>query len=500
MHHALLIPELVHEILQHVAKKDLGRHVSSVCKGWFDVSAKIIWRTLRNPIPLFSLIGEIEVEDDGNLFIDIYKFRSLHEDWTRFEIYHRYIQTLYLDNSVTNYCPALSAIAMLRPGAVFLPNLQGLSWASLYEDWMASVFIMHSSITSFHLSLEYVPADAHVQAGRYFDFIVARMPHLEHFYLSLDSHSADTSMQFSRALELLIPKLTNLKSIRFPPFSNTFPIISAASALLHLTDIRTVDLFSFSNMSLLPPGPPCILPSRLEILHIDIAFRDATRLFYAALPHLSDLRIISGYAEGPLVVSHLAMALSQYCSNLRKLCLSSAGLQQEVTGVPDDCVAIADIAPLFTCSAMREFTIQHAYPLSMHDSDIQTLLTRWPALEHLELNNTPPSLLARGVSVPLPEWSTLALFAQCGKHLSSLGLYMNFSIANIPDIGNSCPFTHLEVFDVGTSSTLSTPAEARLLSHILPPSCRIVAYDAVEWAPVVTLMHQQNCRPKICPR
>ncbi|SJL15672.1 uncharacterized protein ARMOST_19176 [Armillaria ostoyae] len=462
MHHALLIPELVHEILQHVSKKDLGCHVSTVCKRWFDVSAKIIWRTLHDLTPLLRLIGEIEMQDDGNTFVDICNFRSLHEDWTRFEIYSRYIRILYLGNSVTDYRPALSAIAMLRSGAVFLPNLQELGWAG-YEDWMASVFIMHNSVTSFYLSLEDIPADVHVQAP-------------------------DT-LQFSRALELLIPKLPNLKSIRFPPFSNTFPIISAASALSHLTDIRTADFYGFSNMSLLPSGPPCILPSRLEILHVVIAFRDATRLFYTALPHLSEIQIISGYAEVPLTVSHLAMAISQYCSNLRKLYLSSARTQQGMTGVADDCLAIADIAPLFSCSAMTESTIQHAYPLPLHDSDIQTLLTRWPALEHLMLNNFPPSLLARGVSVPLPEWSTLALFARYGKHLSSLGLYMN-GVANIPDIGNSCPFTHLEAFDVGNSPTLGTPAEARFLSYILPPNCRLLAYNTVKWGPVVTLMSE----------
>ncbi|KAK0433955.1 hypothetical protein EV421DRAFT_1909670 [Armillaria borealis] len=137
---------------------------------------------------------------------------------------------------------------------------------------------------------------------------------------------------------------------------------------------------------------------------------------------------------------------------------------------------------------MREFTIQHAYPLSLHDSDIQTLLTRWPALENLKLNDAPPSLLAREVSVPLPTLSTLALFARYGKHLSSLGLYMN-GVANIPDIRNFCPFTHLEAFDVGNSPTLGTPAEARFLSYILPPSCRLLAYNAV-WGPVVMLMSE----------
>ncbi len=406
---------------------------------------------------------------------------------TRFEIYSRYIRILYLANSVTDYRPALSAIAMLRSGAVFLPNLQEFGWAG-HEDWMASVFIMHNSVTSFYLSLENIPADAHVQVGRYFDFIAARMPHLEHFYFSMDSQVADT-LQFSRALELLIPKLTNVKSIQFPPFSNTFLIISAASALSHLTDIRTADFYGFSSMSLLPSGPPCILPSRLEILHVVVAFRDAMRLFHTALPYLSEIQIISGYAEVPLTVSHLATAISQYCSNLCKLYLSSARTQQGVTGIADDCVTIADIAPLFSCSAMREFTIQHAYPLPLHDSDIQTLLTRWPALEHLKLNNSPASSLSQGVSVPLPEWSTLALFARYGGHLSSLGLYMN-GVTNIPDIRNSCPFTHLEAFHVGNSPTLGTPAEARFLSYILPPSCRLLAYKAEVWGPVRTLMSE----------
>ncbi|KAK0481455.1 hypothetical protein IW261DRAFT_1470769 [Armillaria novae-zelandiae] len=384
-------------------------------------------------------------DDHGNAF-KIRNFIHCTRIGTRFEIYSRYIRVLDLSNSATDYRPVLGAIAMLRSGAVFLPNLQVLCWVG-YENWTALVFIMHNSVTSFYLSFENIPADAHRQAGRYFDFIAARMPHLEHFHFSMDSQ-VDTS-QFSRALELLIPKLTSLKSIYFPPFINAFPIISAASALSHLTDIRIWSFFWN---------------------------RDATRLFHTALHHLSEIEILSEYDEGPLTVSHLAVAISQCCCNLRKLFLSSAGT-----------AARGNRTPLFTCSAMRQFTIEHAYPLSIHDSDIQTLLTRWPALEHLTLNKSPTSLLARGLSVPLPEWSTLVLFARYGKHLSSLYLYMN-GIANILDVGNSCPFTQLEVFGVGNSPTLDTPAEARFLSYILPPGCRIVA--SRKWKPVVTLVSE----------
>ncbi len=73
MHHALTIPELLHEIFQHVGNEDLGRNVSTVCKRWVDVSVRIVWRTLYDLTPLLRLIGEIEWEDHltpGNDFVN----------------------------------------------------------------------------------------------------------------------------------------------------------------------------------------------------------------------------------------------------------------------------------------------------------------------------------------------------------------------------------------------------------------------------------------------
>ncbi|PBL00307.1 hypothetical protein ARMGADRAFT_1006525 [Armillaria gallica] len=489
MHRALTIPELQHEIFQHVSKEDLGYSVSIVCKRWVDASVRIIWRTLYDLTPLLRLIGEIEREDlltPENDFFYTCKFRSLHGDWTRFDFYNRHVRILYLGETVTNYQPALSAFAMLRPGTVFFPILQELEWRGYREDWMASVFMMHNSITAFSLWVEFGFSEEQVE--RYFDLIVARMPHLERFCIS--GMDIEDTLPFSRALELLIPRLIDLKCIQFPALNNnTFPIISATSSLSRITEIRIDD--GPSNMPLLSSAPPCILPSRLEILHVTMAFRDVARLFHTALPHLSDVKLVSRQAEAPFTVSHLTRAISQSCRNLRKFHLDSAETQQGgqvVAGVADDCVTIADIAPLFACTAMKRFSIHHAYPLLLHDSDIQTLLTKWPALEILELNSFPSSSLAPGVSVPLPNWSTLALFARYGRYLFSLELYIN-GVGGVPNIRNSCPFVQLEDFRIGGSiTTRDALAQARFLSYILPPSCAFFTPFMPAWKEIRRLV------------
>ncbi|SJL15673.1 uncharacterized protein ARMOST_19177 [Armillaria ostoyae] len=488
MHHALTIPELLHEIFHHVSNEDLRHNVSTVCKRWVDVSVRIIWHTLHDLTPLLRLIGEIEWEDHltpGNDFLNTCKFRSLHGDWTRFDFYNRHVRILYLGETATNYQPALSAFAMLRSGTAFLPNLQEFEWRGYREDWMASVFMMHNSIITFSLWVEFSFSEE--QVGRYFDLIVARMPHLERFYIS--GMDIEDTLPFSRALELLIPRLTDLKYIQFPALNNTFPIISATSSLSRITGIRIDD--GPSNMLLLSSAPPCILPSRLEILHVTMAFRDAARLFHTALPYLSDITLVSRQAEAPFTVSHLTRAISQSCRNLRKFHLDSAETQQGgqvVAGVADDCVTIADIAPLFSCSAMKRFSIQHAYPLPLHDSDVQTLLTKWPALEILELNSFPSSSLAPGVTVPLPNWSTLALFARYGRHLFSLELYIN-GVGGVPNVRNSCPFVQLEDFRIGGSiTTQDALGQARFLSYILPPSCAFFAPFTQAWKEIGRLV------------
>ncbi|KAK0466236.1 uncharacterized protein EV420DRAFT_817267 [Desarmillaria tabescens] len=479
MHHALTIPELIHKILLHVSPSVLAFGVNTVSKLWSDVSAEIIWYKLDDLRPLLRLIGEIKLNDHPEResdFSEICEFSSLYEDWSRFDFYSRHVRVLSLGGSVIDFQPALNDVAMLRSGKVFLPRLKELEWSNCERDsWKSSVFMMHEGITTFLL---YIPwdlyKDGHTHMVQYFSFIAARLPCLEYLHIDTMRHRDPNISQLGSALELLVSKLTSLKTIRFPPFVNTFSILSATSTLPHITTIFVEDSSSYPvHTPLLPSGLPCTLPSQLGTLHVSMAFKDATRLFHTDLPNLLDIFLQSGQCEAPPTVHRLTKVISQSCHNVRELQLNSQGASQGFTGNIPDCIAIADIAPLFSCSAMEEFTIEHAFPLLLSNPDIQTLLTKWPALKVLNLNSCPLSLPPREINLPLPEWKTLATFAWYGSNLRTLGLYMN-GLVDIPNNKDAYPFARLDQLYVGTSEIRGTHNEARFLSYILPSGCTII--------------------------
>ncbi|KAK0433957.1 hypothetical protein EV421DRAFT_1360492 [Armillaria borealis] len=493
MHRALTIPELVHEIFSHVGTSDLASSVSIVCKQWSDISTDIIWRKLDDLQPLLRLIGEIEVNacpERGRGHFSC-KFTSLYEDWGRFDFLSRHVQVFTLSISSIDYQPALSDIAMLRSGMVFLPRLKELEWYGCEGDsWKSSVFMMHEGITTFTLSVPWgLSNEGYTHTAQCFGFIAARMPRLE--YLHIDSimyRDPDISL-LGLALEPVVSKLTSLKSISFPLFTNTFSIIAEMSTLPHITSI-IIENDSFSlHIPSFPPGLSCSLPSRLGTLYTSTTFGDATRLFNTDLPHLSDIHLESGQSEVPSTVHHLARLISHCCRDLRELQLVSRQTTQEFTGSSFDCITIADIAPLFSCSAMEALTIVHAFPLLLPDSDIRTLLTRWPALKVLNLNSSPSSFSRGGNNLPLPEWKTLTTFARYGTNLVELGLYMN-GLVDVPDHKDAYPFAQLDLLIVGTSDIRGSHDEARLLSYILPSGCTIIVDSMIDpgWEQIIPLI------------
>lgn len=308
MHRALTIPELIHEIFSYVTTSVLASSVSIVCKQWSDISTEIIWRKLDDLTPLLRLIGEIEVNPyPGHLSC---KFTSLYEDWSRFDFYSRHVRVLSLSGSSIDYQPALSDIAMLRSGMVFLPGLKELAWSGWERDiWKSSVFMMHEGITTFTLDVPWgLSEEEYAHTAQYFGFIVARMPHLEYLRVHIDAVGAHDSgsLQLGSALERFVWKLTSLKSISFPPFSNTFAIITATSTLPHITTILVKDRLYPMHTPSFPPGLPCTLPSCLVAFHASMTFGDATSLFNTDLPHLSCISVESGQSETPPTLHRLA--------------------------------------------------------------------------------------------------------------------------------------------------------------------------------------------------
>ncbi|PBK76530.1 hypothetical protein ARMSODRAFT_1011772 [Armillaria solidipes] len=490
MHRALTIPELIHEIFSHVSTRDLASSVSVVCKQWSDISTEIIWRKLDDLRPLLRLIGEIEV----NPYIErgrgrfSCKFTSLYEDWSRFDFYSRHVRVFSLNGSSIDYQPALSDIAMLRSGMAFLPRLKELEWYGCEGDsWKSSVFMMHEGITTFTLSVPWgLSNEGYTHTAQCFGFIAARMSRLEYLHIASIRYRDPHISLLGSALEPVVSKLTSLKSITFPPFTNTFSIIAEMSTLPHITTIVVEDRSYSAHIPSFPPGLSCSLPSRLGTLRAFTTFGDATRLFNTDLPHLSDILLESGQSEAPSTVHRLARLISHCCRNIRELQLTSPETPQEFTG-SFDCITIADIAPLFSCSAMEVLIIEHAFPLLLPDSDIRTLLIRWPALKVLNLNSTPLSFTREVSNLPLPEWKTLATFARYGTNLVELGLYMN-GLVDVPDNKDAYPFAQLASLIVGASEIRGSHDEARLLSYILPSGCTITADSSDEWEQIIPLI------------
>ncbi|KAK0233887.1 hypothetical protein IW262DRAFT_119008 [Armillaria fumosa] len=297
MHRALTIPELIHEIFSHVNTSDLASSVSIVCKRWSDISTEIIWRKLDDLQPLLRLIGETEVNacpERGRRYRSC-KFSSLYEDWSRFDFLSRHVHAFTFSEPSIDYQPALSDIAMLRSGMVFLPRLTELECYGCEGDgWKSSVFMMHEGITTFALSVPWgLSNKGYTHTAQCFGFIAARMPRLEHLHIDTMMFRDPQISLLGLALEPVVSKLTSLKSISFPPFSNTFSLMAQMSTLPHITSIIVENDPFALHMPFFPPGLLCGLPSRLGTLHTSTAFGDAERLFNTDLPHLSDIHLES---------------------------------------------------------------------------------------------------------------------------------------------------------------------------------------------------------------
>ncbi len=382
---------------------------------------------------------------------------------------------------------------MLRSGMAFLPRLKELEWYGCEGDsWKSPVFMMHQGITTFTLSIPWGLSDeGYAYTAQCFGFVAARMPRLVNLHIdSIVYNSPDISL-LGLALEPVVSKLTSLKSISFPPFTNTFSIIAEMSTLPNITTILVKNRSWSVRIPSFPPGLSCSLPSHLGTLHAPMTFGDATRLFNTNLPHLSDIHLQSGQSEVPSTVHRLTSLISHCCRNLRKLRLTSSEALEEFAGSPLDCITIADIAPLFSCSAIEALIITHAFPLLLPDSEIRTLLIRWPTLRFLNLNCSPLSFTRGDSNIPLPEWKSLATFARYGTNLVELGLYMN-GLVDVPDIKDAYPFAQLDSLIFGTSEIRGSHDEARLLSYILPSGCRILAEPLMDpyfgWEEIIPLI------------
>jgi hypothetical protein len=130
-------------------------------------------------------------------------------------------------------------------------------------------------------------------------------------------------------------------------------------------------------------------------------------------------------------------------------------------------IGIADIAPLFVLSTIRQFHLSHTYPLLLHNNDLAILGDSWPRLECLSLNHEPSTL-----KEPTLTLEVLAIIGHHSPLLRKLAISINGAVC-MATLHPGIVMTQLTDLWMGVSTTRSWLDCAVYLSHVLPRTARI---------------------------
>jgi len=285
----------------------------------------------------------------------------------------------------------------------------------------------------------------------------------------------------------LLSSLHSLRKLVLPRYTLTEKIIEALSLHSHLETIEfqyhdyqgcgvQEDLSVFDPT--LPEGAFPALWDFSTTLTCDAAapFFDLPH----APAHLTTIFLDSHLIEAPADVLHLFTVLADNCPLLHTFGLAThidatgpLPLPHEVID-KDVCITIETMTPLFQCTKIVSFDIDHHRPLCLRQPDLETLASKWPSLEVLQLNCEPAY-----VDHPTLTLEALFPFARHCPRLRHLSLFVDASsgaVPGAPSLPEQYPvFGSLKKLFLGVS-VIEEGGEgvvALFLSQVCPVGCAL---------------------------
>ncbi|KAF8550691.1 hypothetical protein OG21DRAFT_1487585 [Imleria badia] len=468
MHHALQIQEILLNIFGYSRDPSITSTnlpaLARTCRAFKEPALDVLWKELHNPSPLAQCLPEASHYSQTTPHGKRYSFSKplTQIEWGILRSYTRRIRSLY------NYGDGLnweSVSTFLNPPTTepLFPNLRSLSAARLTE--VKIKHLLHMPFPSL-ISLDLFaikPKDLHSLQGSLESFFKFS-PNISKLRILL----SQPDMMFSKFFSTYICRWRNLRTV---DCSN---IALDVDAFSHLSRMPAFTRFHCPPNATLPPADSPLFFSNLHHLNLRSEFLDpiSQLLSRIRVPAITDVTAYVEKCPSKHAFSSLASiqtsAIGHTLQNLR----FDEGLgiimqdRRDVMYV----LGFEDLQPCKVFSNLRRIYLDLGWDVNLSDGEMLTLVSTWPHLEHLFINeecgwNTPGGITPNGL---------LRLLQTCPS-LSEIGLaidtrsYTEFR-ESPASLGLTLPSTFtIDVLDSFIEEE-SIPAIAAFLAGIAPRS------------------------------
>ncbi|KAF9653762.1 hypothetical protein BDM02DRAFT_3177605 [Thelephora ganbajun] len=473
------IPELLDIVFDHLDHASNANN-AVVCKVWSEVARDKLWREVCNPTQLLSILAPIS-DLTGS-----FERKLEPKDWSRFMTYARRVRKFtYEDLSHPHQItPASFAeISETRTSLSLLPHLREFTYATdLSSHRRFAVLFMNESVRRFNLQLDDEPEPLRP----FFDNILARMPHLT----TLDLRTTRPASSIERDFVHLLNKLPRLEKVVVPPYHITNPVMQTLAKLPNLGVIEFQYLryqgigdkedVRYFNPNIPEDGFPALWDLSLSA-HLSQFIPVLSDTLAPAAKNLTSLYVHAISVESEASVRQYFTVVGENFPLIRSIYLEALpgptmSTQWEAMEPEFEALTLETLKPLLDCPRLTTFELMYPIPLRLMLDDLETLTSRWPTLEVIDLNREPVVLgPAMGTQSNLT-LRALFPFARNCPNLRKLGLYLHATEKDLPSVSEiPRPFTKLIELNVGLSSIGEPEAIALFLSRICPADCNIEA-------------------------
>ena len=389
---------------------------------------------------------------------------------------------------------SLAEISETRTSLSLLPRLREFTYATAFPSHTRfAVLFMSESVRRLNLRLD----DGPEPLRPFLDNIPARMPHLT----TLDLRTSRPASTIQEDFVHLLGELPCLEKVVVPPYHITNHIMGTLAKLPNLGVIefqyleyqgigekRDVENFD----PIIPKdGFPALWDLSLST-HLSRFIPVVAKNLTPAAKNLTSLYLHAISVESEASVREYFTVVGENFPLIKSIyveALPGPTMSTQWGGVDPEFEALTldTLKPLLDCPHLTTFELMYPIPLCLTLDDLETLTSRWPTLESIDLNREPVVLgPAMGTQSNLTLRALLPFARNC-PNLRGLGLYLHATETDLPLVSEiPRPLSKLSQLHVGLSSIGEPEAVALFLSRICPADCNIEA--GVCWSYVETFV------------
>jgi len=394
---------------------------------------------------------------------------------------------------------SLAEISDTRTSLSLLPRLREYTYATAFPSLgRFAILFMNESVRRFNLQL----GDGLDPLRPFFDNIPARMPHLT----TLDLRTSRPASSIEEYFVPLLGELSRLEKVVVPPYHITNRVMETLAKLPNLGVIEFQYLQyqgigekeDVENIDPVIPGDgfPMLWDLSLSA-HLSQFIPVVANTLAPAAKNLTTIYVHAISVKSEASVRQYLTVVGENFPSIKNIYVEALpgptmSTQWGETEPEFEALTFDTLEPLLDCPNLTTFELMYPIPLCLTLDDLETLTSRWPTLEAIDLNREPVVLgSAMGTQSNLTLRALLPFARNC-PNLRKLGLYLHATEADLPSVFEiSRSFSKLSELNVGLSTIGEPEAVALFLSRICPVDCNIEA--GVCWWHTETFVDDASC-------